>query len=39
MTSVSLYVELKAKPGKENEVASFLASAQNLVAAEPGTIT
>ena len=39
MTSVSLYVELKAKPGKEDEVASFLASARNLVAAEPGTIT
>jgi quinol monooxygenase YgiN len=38
MTAVSLYVELKAKPGKEEEVASFLASAQSLVAAEPGTI-
>jgi quinol monooxygenase YgiN len=38
MTNVSLYVELKAKPGKENELAAFLASAQSLVAAEPGTI-
>jgi quinol monooxygenase YgiN len=39
MTSVSLYVELNAKLGKEDEVAAFLASAQSLVAAEPGTIT
>lgn len=38
MTAVSLYVELKAKPGKEEEVAAFLASARSLVAAEPGTI-
>lgn len=38
MTSVSLYVELKAKSGKEEEVAAFLASAQSLVAAEPGTV-
>ena len=38
MTAVSLYVELKAKPGKEEEVAAFLASAQSLVAAEPGTV-
>jgi quinol monooxygenase YgiN len=36
-TSVSLFVELKAKPGKEEEVAAFLAGAQSLVAAEPGT--
>ena len=39
MTSVSLYVELNAKPGKEDKLASFLASAQSLVAAEPGTVT
>lgn len=39
MTAVSLYVELKAKPGKEDEVASFLASAKSLVDAEPGTVT
>lgn len=38
MTRVALYVELKAKPGKEDAVASFLASAQSLVIAEPGTI-
>ena len=38
MTAVSLYVELKAKPGKEEAVAAFLASAQSLVEAEPGTI-
>ncbi len=38
MTSVSLYVELKAKSGKEEELASFLAGAQGLVAAEPGTV-
>jgi quinol monooxygenase YgiN len=39
MTSVSLYVELNAKPGKEDKLASFLASAQSLVAAESGTVT
>jgi len=39
MTAVSLYVELKAKPGKEEEVASFLSSAKSLVDAEPGTIS
>jgi quinol monooxygenase YgiN len=39
MTKVSLYVELNAKPGKEDKVASFLASAQSLVAAEAGTVT
>jgi len=38
MTKVSLYVELKAKPGKEEAVAAFLASAERLVVAEPGTI-
>jgi quinol monooxygenase YgiN len=30
---------LKAKRGKEEEVAAFLASAQSLVSQEPGTIT
>ena len=39
MTNISLYVELKAKPGKEDKLATFLAGAQGLVAAEPGTIT
>ena len=38
MTRVSLYVELHAKPGKEDELASFLASAQSLVVAESGTV-
>jgi quinol monooxygenase YgiN len=38
MTSVSLYVELYAKPGKEDELASFLASAQSFVAAESATV-
>ena len=37
MTKVSLFVELKARPGKEEAVAAFLASAQGLVAAEAGT--
>ena len=37
MTSVSLYVELKAKPGKESELATFLTSARGLAMAEPGT--
>src|SRR6202789_1332843 len=36
-TRVSLFVELKAKPGKEAEVASFLAGAQGLAVAEPLT--
>jgi quinol monooxygenase YgiN len=39
MTKVAIYVELKAKPGKESELASFLKSAQSLAAAETGTIT
>ena len=38
MTSYSLYVELKAKSGREDDVAAFLAGAQTLVAAEPGTV-
>lgn len=37
MTRFSLFAELKAKPGKEEEVAAFLSGAQGLVAAEPGT--
>jgi quinol monooxygenase YgiN len=37
MTKVSLFVELKARPGKEEAVAEFLASARGLVAAEAGT--
>jgi hypothetical protein len=38
MTKVSLFVELKAKSGKEEIVAKFLAGAQRLVEAEPGTV-
>ncbi|MBZ9937267.1 antibiotic biosynthesis monooxygenase [Mesorhizobium sp. BR1-1-16] len=38
MTNVSLYVELQARPGKEEEVAAFLASARSLVEAEAGTV-
>ena len=38
MTKVSLYVQLEAKPGKEQEVADFLVSALPLVNAEPETI-
>lgn len=37
MTSVALYVELKAKPGREEDVATSLANARGLVVAEPGT--
>jgi quinol monooxygenase YgiN len=39
MTKVALLVELKAKPQKVEEVAQFLAGAQPLAMAEPGTIT
>lgn len=39
MSRFALFVELKAKPGREEDVASFLASAQPLAAAEPGTVT
>ena len=38
MTHFALYVELKAKPGKEGEVAAFLANARSLVLAETGTV-
>ncbi len=39
MTKVAIYVELRAKSGKEEELASFLKSAQSLAAAETGTVT
>ncbi|QJP13850.1 antibiotic biosynthesis monooxygenase [Starkeya sp. ORNL1] len=39
MTKYALYVPLKAKPGKEQEVAAFLRSAAPLVNAEPGTVS
>ena len=37
MSRFSLFAELKAKPGKEEDLAKFLASAQALAEAEPGT--
>ena len=39
MPKLALYVPLKAKPGKERDVADFLTSALPLVQAEPGTQT
>lgn len=39
MTRFALYVELKAKPGREEDVAAFLTNARDLVAAEAGTVT
>ena len=38
MTKVALLVELKAKPGQEEKLATFLTGAQPLAAAEPGTV-
>ena len=38
MVKVALLVRLVAKPGKEEEVAAFLASALPLAEAEPATI-
>lgn len=37
MDKLALWVELRAKPGKENEVAEFLKLALSLVEAEPET--
>lgn len=37
MTTYALSVKLKAKPGKENDVAEFLRQAQPLVKEESGT--
>ena len=39
MSKLALYVPLKAKPGKEADVADFLTSALPLVQQEPGTLT
>jgi len=39
MTKLALYVSLKAKPGKEPDVAAFLRSALPLVQEEAGTLT
>jgi quinol monooxygenase YgiN len=38
MTKFAIYVELRAKPGKGEEVAAFLAGAQSLVLNEPETV-
>ena len=38
MTRFALYVELKAKPGQEEDVATFLAGARDLVMAATGTV-
>ena len=37
MTQHALYVQLEAKPGKEQEVANFLSSARTMVSDEPDT--
>jgi quinol monooxygenase YgiN len=37
MTQHALYVQLEAKPGKEQEVANFLSSARSMVNDEPET--
>lgn len=39
MAKLALYVPLKARPGKENEVAAFLRSALPLVQEEAGTLS
>jgi quinol monooxygenase YgiN len=38
MTHFALYVELKAKPGREEDVTTFLTNARDLVMAEKGTV-
>ena len=37
MTQHALYVQLEAKPGKEQEVATFLSGARTMVTDEPDT--
>ena len=37
MTQHALYVQLEARPGKEQEVANFLADVRPMVDDEPGT--
>jgi quinol monooxygenase YgiN len=39
MSQLAIWAELEAKPGKEQEVANFLKSAQSLAEKEQGTIT
>ncbi|MFE4654948.1 putative quinol monooxygenase [Streptomyces sp. NPDC056707] len=38
MTAFGFLVTMEAKPGKEEEVADFLRSAEAMVEAEPGTV-
>ncbi|MFD8725877.1 putative quinol monooxygenase [Streptomyces sp. NPDC059629] len=38
MPAYGFFVEFEARPGKEEEVAQFLADAKALVDAEPGTL-
>ncbi len=37
MTQHALYIQLEAKPGREQEVATFLSGARSMVDDEPGT--
>jgi quinol monooxygenase YgiN len=37
MTQHALYIQLEAKPGKEQEVATFLSGARKMVSDEPDT--
>ena len=39
MSKLAIWVEVEAKPGKEQTVAEFLKSAQSLAEKEPGTVT
>ncbi|GMM92722.1 putative quinol monooxygenase [Qipengyuania sp. MTN3-11] len=39
MPKLALYVPLKAKPGRESDIAAFFKSALPLVQDEPGTLT
>jgi quinol monooxygenase YgiN len=39
MAKFALLVEMKAKPGKEAEIETFLAKEASLVKGEPGTLT
>jgi quinol monooxygenase YgiN len=39
MAKLAIWVQVEAKPGKEQDVAQFLKSAQSLVEKEAGTLT
>lgn len=39
MSRIAIWAELEAKPGKEQEVANFLKSAETMAEREQGTIT